>query len=294
MESKPFLIVFFLFSLIFTSIGQNGSLDLVETRFNIVLAFAAYCPPDQINSWNCYWCNTNNMSDPVNVLMVDSNYITNTLAYVAISTYQGKPHIYVVFRGTVSSSFTNWWLNLDIQKVPPYPDQPAVYVHAGFYSDWLSLKSQVMNSISQAQQSCNCTNITFTGHSLGGALAELAAVDFYRQTNIIPTVTTMGCPRTGNRAYYDYFSNTIGQSNRIVNRYDIVPHIPLLIHGYHHVPTEYWFEDGTSAYIQCDGSGEDPTCSNTCFLLWSIQDHLTYLNIPLANGISYSCGGEAA
>jgi len=268
----------------------NSGLDMDEARKNIVLAFAAYCPVDQINSWNCYWCNN---QASVDVLMVEMNTSTNTLAYVAISNFQGNPRIYVVFRGTVESSLTNWWEDLDVTKMPVYSDQPSVLVHQGFYKSWISLKPQVMSAISQGLASCNCKDITFAGHSLGGGMAVLAAMDYYRQTGIKPNVTTLGCPRVGNKAFASYFNSTLGaMSTRMVNKADIVPHIPLTSEGYSHERTEYWFKNGTEIYLQCNASGEDPNCSNSLnFLNWSIKDHSTYLQIPLQNGYPFACGG---
>jgi predicted lipase len=48
-----------------------------------------------------------------------------------------------------------------------------------------------------------------TGHSLGGAVASLAAFDIARELNISPQrikLYTFGCPRLGNRAFVDEFN----------------------------------------------------------------------------------------
>jgi len=194
----------------------------------------------------------------------------------------------------VENSTKNWWENLDFVKIRTYPDQPTVQVHAGFVAAWQSVKSQVMQAIMFSQQKCNCKDITFTGHSLGGAMAVLAAMDFYRSYNIVPNITTFGCPRIGNTAFSNYFNATIGSySARIVNMNDIVPHVPLESQGFHHVKTEYWFKNGTLSYITCNGSGEDPNCADDNVFLWSITDHMTYQQIPISAGYPHNCGGPS-
>ncbi|KAL6743418.1 hypothetical protein Aduo_016460 [Ancylostoma duodenale] len=69
---------------------------------------------------------------------------------------------------------------------------------------------------------------TFTGHSLGGALAALAAVrtakQGYRRGNQI-TVYTFGEPRVGDKTFATNFDALIRNSYRVVFRRDIVPHI---------------------------------------------------------------------
>jgi len=47
--------------------------------------------------------------------------------------------------------------------------------------------------------------------------------------------------------------------------------------GFHHVPNEIWYTEDSSTYKVCDGTGEDPTCSDTV-VIPSIPDHTDYLN----------------
>jgi len=49
--------------------------------------------------------------------------------------------------------------------------------------------------------------------------------------------------------------------------------------GYWHVATEIFYSQETCcAYTVCNGSGEDPNCSDqfSSVLFWSISDHLDY------------------
>jgi hypothetical protein len=59
---------------------------------------------------------------------------------------------------------------------------------------------------------------------------------------------------------------------------DIVPHVPLKLMDFHHVPTEVWYYDHSDFSIG-DGSGEDEMESDSNILDLSLPDHLTYLGV---------------
>lgn len=91
--------------------------------------------------------------------------------------------------------------------------------------------------------------MTICGHSLGGALATLLALDLaataadpanpeYAEFRN-PTVYTYGSPRTGDSAFANKFNQEVTDSNRIENRLDIVPHLPPPWLNYEHVNTPY-------------------------------------------------------
>ena len=46
--------------------------------------------------------------------------------------------------------------------------------------------------------------------------------------------------------------------------------------------SQVWYNEASSSYQVCDGSGEDPNCSDSLLLPDSISDHLTYLGIPIS------------
>lgn len=47
--------------------------------------------------------------------------------------------------------------------------------------------------------------IAVTGHSLGGSLATLAAVDIQKDIKAVDIMYTFGSPRTGNTQFSNYF-----------------------------------------------------------------------------------------
>jgi len=64
---------------------------------------------------------------------------------------------------------------------------------------------------------------------------------------------------------------------RVTHSHDIVPHLPPQNLGFHHTALEEFYAAGPPKFKECDGSGEDPNCSNQYLVDLSIQDHLTYM-----------------
>jgi hypothetical protein len=81
--------------------------------------------------------------------------------------------------------------------------------------------------------------VTICGHSLGGALATLLALDTVANTAFKPvTVYTYASPRVGNPSFADTYNQVVPNTFRIANRMDLVPKLPLPPF-YEHVNTLY-------------------------------------------------------
>ena len=98
----------------------------------------------------------------------------------------------------------------------------------GFRNDVLNVLPNILN------QYLNY-DITFTGHSLGGALTIHAVADFilngWNQNRKV-TVYTFGQPRVGNPAFNDGFRPHVAEMYRLTHYRDIVAHIPPCIPGF--------------------------------------------------------------
>jgi Lipase (class 3) len=74
------------------------------------------------------------------------------------------------------------------------------------------------------------TALTICGHSLGGALATLLALDV--AANALspfntPVVYTYASPKTGDPSFASTYNHLVPQTSRIANRLDLVPKLPL-------------------------------------------------------------------
>jgi hypothetical protein len=74
------------------------------------------------------------------------------------------------------------------------------------------------------------TSLTICGHSLGGALATLLALDVAANRPApfsTPTVYTYASPKTGDPLFVTTYDHVVPNTVRIANRLDLVPKLPL-------------------------------------------------------------------
>lgn len=134
-----------------------------------------------------------------------------------------RDFVIVAFRGTEADEWEDMLTNAQIELVPWQSGK----VHCGFREAideiWPRLEAE-LTTLSQGRA------VWFCGHSLGAALATLAA-DRYAQTR---GVCTFGCPRVGDHTFAAAFDAKLSnRSLRYVNNHDIVTHVPIF--GYKHV-----------------------------------------------------------
>lgn len=111
-------------------------------------------------------------------------------------------------------------------------------VHQGFLEDIESLTEdlvrEVRRTLAMLKHQINpAPNIYFTGHSLGGALAILGALECSRLRLQPELVVTFGQPRVGNAAFAACYNASLGpRTFHVVNAADPVPLLPPLLFGY--------------------------------------------------------------
>jgi hypothetical protein len=133
--------------------------------------------------------------------------------------------------------------------------------------------------------------VVVTGHSLGGAMATIAAA-YLRAAGLTCDLWTFGAPRVGNGAFADFVTAQPGLENRATDQDDPVPRLPPLFAGFRHTSPEYWFtkDIGAGAVIltedvdTCAGNA-NLSCSGGRFG-FNITAHVNYFG-PIS-----SCGGS--
>lgn len=118
-------------------------------------------------------------------------------------------------------------------------------MHRGFYKAQQAILIEIIIFIQQLQVTyTNYTSIVVSGHSFGGALAILTALDLIQSlspSNFI-TAITFGAPKVGNQATAQFLSYEIHNKFRITHLRDIVPHLPL-DNGYQQMDGEWYLQD---------------------------------------------------
>lgn len=79
--------------------------------------------------------------------------------------------------------------------------------------------------------------VVATGHSMGGAIAMLAAVHIASRATCPVECVTFGSPQVGDLEFATWFDRVVGTSVRVANPYDYVTYTPSS--GYRHVRGKY-------------------------------------------------------
>ena len=115
---------------------------------------------------------------------------------------------------------------------------------------WMALYETIRDSLASnlAAACAGCNQLLVTGHSLGAALAVLAAPDILKNMppNLEPRLTTFAGPRAGLHDFVVPFNMNIESCFRVVNQLDVIPHLPLPFPWlpYEHVGVEIAVDSG--------------------------------------------------
>lgn len=144
----------------------------------------------------------------------------------------GRRDVVISFRGTATP--LEWLENLRATLTDVGPVNDGSMVESGFLSLYTSgaesLQQMVRAEIARLLQSYGDEplSLTITGHSLGAALATLAAYDIkthFKRTPLV-TVISFGGPRVGNRNFRSQLEKQGTKILRIVNSDDLITKVP--------------------------------------------------------------------
>jgi len=143
--------------------------------------------------------------------------------------------VVVAFRGTQPDKWKDIIADASLVLVP----WKNGLVHLGFKRAFEAIRPQLDTVLARLGPG---RTLWFCGHSLGAALATLAA-DHYAGTC---RVCTLGSPRVGDSAFANAFAAKLSRKSfRYVHDHDVVTHVPLPI-GYEHVDIRRFIApDGT-------------------------------------------------
>lgn len=126
-------------------------------------------------------------------------------------TYETARYLFVAFRGTSSKKD----IEQDLKRIQE--DEGYGDVHMGFEQCLDSVWPTLLHLIKSKGKS-----VIFTGHSLGGALAQLASVKYGEYCGCI----TFGSPKVGDARFVTRLEHIGGVLRLFEHRFDKVPLVP--------------------------------------------------------------------
>jgi triacylglycerol lipase len=140
--------------------------------------------------------------------------LTDTKCLIA----SGRGVTMIGFGGTDPVNFANW--------ITDFSFRPTQDVHGGFRAAVDVVANDILDVASAARKDGNA--VIITGHSLGGALAVLAASRLHDNGLPPQMVYTFGMPRVGQPIFADGYNTALGERTfRLRHGNDVVPLVPL-------------------------------------------------------------------
>lgn len=170
----------------------------------------------------------------------NSGLLTGVTGYIAVDHTLSLTIL--AFRG--SHSLRNWAADLDFALIPT-DICPQCFCHQGFYNSWLEARSGVLAAIKTTASTYPTNRVVVVGHSLGGAIADIAAAEI-RKAGTDADLYTYGAPRIAGPALSEYITKQNKGGNFRVTHYDDpVPRLPPRALGYVHISPEYYIDTVT-------------------------------------------------
>jgi Lipase (class 3) len=157
----------------------------------------------------------------------------NQIVSIGLMLQDGAGNVVIAIRGT--EGISEWIHDAEFLQVTCPFLAGAGHTEDGFTAMYESLSTAVaagsptvVAALATLPFNPAPSSVTICGHSLGGALATLLALDVAANTSFKdPTIYTYASPRTGDPAFAGTFDQVVKNSFRIANRLDLVPKLPL-------------------------------------------------------------------
>ena len=176
---------------------------------------------------------------------IGSTYHTSRRTGADAYSYVDGNKVLFAFRGTkgIQDLLTNGDLRQGVHYVEK--GQP-LYAHQGFINQYNSIERSIMKVVESNEAA---SEIVFTGHSLGAALATLAASKISVETDAVIKLHTFGSPRVGCEGFADWTSYILDEHFRITHRQDPITRVPFSWRFKHVTGKAYEYDDDLNIKI---------------------------------------------
>jgi MoxR-like ATPase len=224
----------------------------------------------------------------------------------AMKLQEGETALIIAFRGTIVDDLRNWVVNVTANWTPVYGN--AAQVHTGNLNAWkMHLRPLVKRELDKLGSLDKFSRLIFTGHSLGGALATIAAADFAAGTRAaqavkppvspfmedssslwaehpcwavpgtVPqiSVVTFAQPKCGNHEFVRLYNKLLGGAEnhiRFFNFSDVVPAVPNDGFRDGSTKTVVTYPDGSSKVVQAVGPTADASSGDAYAIITKTDD----------------------
>ncbi|KAI0851606.1 alpha/beta-hydrolase [Daldinia vernicosa] len=176
-------------------------------------------------------------SSGAKVVATFSGHLTDIQGFV--STDDTNKLIVASVRG--SNSIRNFIA--DLVFIPlPCDLVDGCLIHSGFFLSYKEIEDKMLDGVMAAVLANPSYKVVFTGHSLGAAVATIAAA-YARDMGYKLDLYTYGSPRVGNQAFVNFVTAQPGGEFRVTHLDDPVPRVPPIFVDYRHTSPEYWLSD---------------------------------------------------
>lgn len=147
-----------------------------------------------------------------------------------------KKTLYITFRGSNDTQDLLACLDIRTENLGQ-----NICIHKGYYSQFKAIEADITSDILRISSSLEIDKIVFSGHSLGGALATIAAPyysNIFRGSKYI-ACHTFGSTAVGNEEFVNWFNENVNENYRVECEYDIIPLLPI----HKHVPNNVFLSE---------------------------------------------------
>lgn len=230
----------------------------VSKQLAIMSSLAYHTEPAcvaQISEWTCESCTQSGLDvEPRSVQVFSTKHAAFRGFTAKLPAAGGAPatECLVSFRGTtyagsLHGNVAQVQRDLDVAliEVPSEWGCRGCYVHKGFLLAWEELEQEVLSALRSS--GCEGSGLVLTGHSLGGALATLAAWPLTKLHSFdLSKIYTFESPRVGGTAFASAWDSAIAKevpSFRVTHGGDPITRMPCVFGAFRHVMYEVRHEE---------------------------------------------------